>query len=129
MNYFLKDKEGNFVNGVRDKHVWIKWMELRVHGDVDAITCPTGQIPHYDDLVKLFRQVFDKTYTNEDYINQFTLRVPENLAKIERVEKYHRQNILNNPQIVYDILEATREHLIEARDKYGDYISPYDLED
>ena len=127
VNYFLKDKEGKFVNGMRDKHVWVKWMELRVHGDADAITCPTGQIPCYDDLVKLFKQVLGKSYTKEDYVRQFTIRVPENLAKIDRVQKYHRDNVPNNPQIVYDTLDATRQRLSEARDKYGDYISPFDL--
>ena len=127
VNYFLKDKEGKFVNGMRDKHVWVKWMELRVHGDADAITCPTGQIPCYGDLVKLFKEVLGKSYTKEDYIKQFTIRVPENLAKIDRVQKYHRDNVPNNPQIVYDTLDATRMRLCEARDKYGDYISPFDL--
>ena len=127
VNYFLKDKDGNFVNGVRDKHVWVKWMELRVHNDVGAITCPTGQIPIYDDLVPLFKQVLDKPYTKEDYINQFTIRVPENLAKIERVEKYHRDNIADSPQIVYDTLTETKKRLNEVKDKYGDYISPFDL--
>ncbi|MBN2314885.1 MAG: phosphoenolpyruvate carboxykinase (GTP), partial [Sedimentisphaerales bacterium] len=128
VNYFLRDKEGKFVNGVRDKHVWVKWMELRVHNDVDAITCPTGQIPIYDDLVPLFKQVLDKTYTKEDYINQFTIRVPENLSKIERVEKYHRDNIADSPPIVYDTLAETKKRLNEAREKHGDYISPFDLE-
>jgi phosphoenolpyruvate carboxykinase (GTP) len=127
VNYFLRDKEGKFVNGVRDKHVWVKWMELRVHNDVDAITCPTGQIPLYDDLVPLFKQVLDKPYTKEDYNNQFTIRVPENLAKIERVEKYHRDNIADSPQIVYDTLAQTKKRLNEAKDKHGDYISPFDL--
>jgi phosphoenolpyruvate carboxykinase (GTP) len=127
VNYFLRDKEGQFVNGVRDKHVWVKWMELRVHGDVDAIACPTGQIPCYEDLVKLFKQVLDKEYTKEDYINQFTIRIPENLAKIDRVEKYHKENVQSNPQIVYDTLEDTRKRLNDLRDKYGDYVSPFDL--
>lgn len=127
VNYFLRDMEGKFVNEIQDKHVWIKWMELRIHGDVDAISCPTGQIPCYDDLVKLFKQVRGKTYTKDDYIKQFTIRVPENIAKIERVEKYHRENVPNSPQIVYDTLEATRRRLNEARDKHGEYVSPFDL--
>ncbi|MHC4585248.1 MAG: phosphoenolpyruvate carboxykinase domain-containing protein, partial [Planctomycetota bacterium] len=127
VNYFLRDKEGNFVNGVRDKHVWIKWMELRVHGDVDAITCPTGQIPCYEDLVKLFKQVLDKEYTKEDYVNQFTIRVSENLAKIGRVEKYHKENVPGSPQIMYDTLEDTRKRLNDLREKHGDYVSPFDL--
>jgi phosphoenolpyruvate carboxykinase (GTP) len=127
VNYFLKDKEGKFVNEVQDKHVWVKWMELRIHDEVDAVDCPTGQIPCYDDLVELFKQVRGRTYTKDDYIKQFTIRVPENLAKIERVEKYHRENVPNSPQIVYDTLEATRRRLIEVRDKHGEYVSPFDL--
>jgi phosphoenolpyruvate carboxykinase (GTP) len=128
VNYFLRDTKGKFVNGVRDKHVWVKWMELRVHGDADAITCPTGQIPRYDDLVPLFRQVLDKDYTKEDYVKQFTIRVSENLAKIERVRKYHRENVPNGPKVFYDTLDDTINRLNEAREKFGDYISPFDLE-
>ena len=128
VNYFLRDKDGKFTNDVPDKHVWVKWMELRIHGDVDAITCPTGLIPRYEDLAKLFKEVLDKDYTREDYVNQFTIRVPENLAKLERVEKYHKENIPGSPQAVYDALAATKKRLEQAREKYGDYISPFDLE-
>jgi len=127
VNYFLRDKGGKFVNDVPDKHVWIKWMELRIHDDVPAIDCPTGQIPRYEDLVPLFKEVLKKDYTKEDYIKQFTIRVPENLAKIDRVEKYHKENIPGSPQAVFDTLELTRKRLKEAAEKYGDYISPFDL--
>ena len=127
VNYFLRDKEGNFTNDVPDKHVWVKWMELRIHGDVDAITCPTGLIPHYEDLARLFKVVLDKEYRKEDYISQFTIRVPENIAKIERVEKFHTENVPGGPKAVYDTLEATKKRLEEAREKFGDYISPFDL--
>ena len=51
VNYFLKDKEtGKYVNSPQDKHVWIKWMEQRVHGEVEAVKSPTGWIPKYDDF-------------------------------------------------------------------------------
>ncbi len=75
----------------------------------------------------LFKQVLNKDYTKEDYIKQFTIRVPENLAKIERVEKYHRENVPGSPQEVYDTLQATRRRLNDAAEKHGDYISPLDL--
>ncbi len=127
VNYFLRDKHGKFVNGVRDKHVWVKWMELRVHEDVDAIACPTGLIPRYEDLVILFDQILHKMYTKDDYVKQFTIRVPENLAKVDRVQRYHQQNVPDSPQAVHDTLEATRKRLEAAKDKYGDYISPFDL--
>jgi phosphoenolpyruvate carboxykinase (GTP) len=127
VNYFLRDNEGNFVNAVRDKHAWVKWMELRVHGDVDAISAPTGFIPSYEDLILLFRQVLDKEYTKDDYIKQFTIRVPENLAKIDRVEKFHRENVTEPPPTVFEVLSQQRDRLLAAQDKYGDYISPFDL--
>jgi phosphoenolpyruvate carboxykinase (GTP) len=127
VNYFLRDKKGNFTNDVPDKHIWVKWMELRINGDVPAIDCPTGRIPRYEDLVPLFKEVLNKDYSKEDYIKQFTVRVPENLAKIDRVEKYHKENVPGSPQEVYDTLKATRKRLNEAAEKHGDYISPFDL--
>ncbi|MBU4186197.1 MAG: phosphoenolpyruvate carboxykinase (GTP), partial [Proteobacteria bacterium] len=29
VNYFLRGKDGKFLNGIKDKHVWLKWMEMR----------------------------------------------------------------------------------------------------
>lgn len=127
VNYFLRDKQGKFVNGVRDKHVWVKWMELRVHGDVDAISTPTGLIPKYEDLVPLFRQVLEKEYSKEDYVKQFTIRVPENLAKIDRVVKFHHENVPGAPSDVFDVLEQQRSRLQQLRKEKGEYISPFDL--
>ncbi len=127
VNYFLRDKNGEFVNGVRDKHVWIKWMELRVHGEADSIKVPTGCIPRYEDLRKLFKEVLAKDYSQDDYIKQFTIRVVENLAKLERVEKYHRQSVIGAPEKLFEILAEQRERLEAAEEKYGDYVSPFDF--
>jgi phosphoenolpyruvate carboxykinase (GTP) len=127
VNYFLRDKDGKFVNGVRDKHVWVKWMELRVHGEAGCIQAPTGYIPCYEDLKKLFKEVLKKDYTQQDYINQFTIRVAENLAKLERVEKFHHQNVADAPAELFRVLAQQRERFETAREKYGDYISPFDL--
>jgi len=128
VNYFLRDKEGKFLNGVRDKHVWVKWMELRVHNEVDAIKGPTGWIPKYENLRILFKQVLDKDYAKEDYIKQFTIRVPENLAKLERVEKFHRENLADAPQALFEVLSQQRDRLLQAQKRLGDYISPESLE-
>jgi len=56
VNYFLKDSDGKFMNHKNDKRVWLKWMELQVHDDVDAIKTPTGFIPKYQDLKRLFKE-------------------------------------------------------------------------
>lgn len=127
VNYFLRDKAGQFVTGIRDKAVWVKWMELRVHGDVGAVKGPTGWIPKYEDLKPLFQQVLDKEYAREDYVRHFTIRVPENLAKLERVEKFHRKEVPDVPQVLFDVLAAQRARLLAAQQKYGDYVSPLAL--
>jgi phosphoenolpyruvate carboxykinase (GTP) len=127
VNYFLRDNEGRFVNGVRDKHVWVKWMELRVHGEADAILTPTGCIPCFDDLRQLFRQVLAKDYSQQDYIKQFTFRVGENLAKLDRVEQFHRTNVTDAPDELFRILAEQKNRLLDAQRRFGNYISPFDL--
>ncbi|WP_297501851.1 phosphoenolpyruvate carboxykinase (GTP) [Thermococcus sp.] len=128
VNYFLRDGNGNWLNHKLDKAVWLKWMELRVHGDVDAIETPIGYIPRYSDLAKLFKDVLNKDYTREDYEKQFTIRVPELLAKIERIEKTYRGKVGDAPEELFKVLDEERERLLKARARYGNYISPFVLE-
>ncbi len=127
VNYFLCDDEGNFVNKVRDKHVWVKWMELRAHGEVGAIESPTGLLPKYEDLVKLFSEVRGQDYSKEDYIRQFTIRIPENIAKMDRIEEKYREDIPDAPEAVLKQLQAQRQRLEKLREQKGDYVSPFDL--
>ena len=127
VNYFLKDKDGSWLNHKNDKAVWLKWMELRANNDVDAIETPTGFIPLYEDLKKLFKQVLDKNYTSEDYIKQFTVRIPENLSKIDRMMNIFTTRVLDTPKVVFNILKEQQKRLLTAKTKYGDYISPYDF--
>ena len=124
VNYFLKDKKGNYLNDPKDKHVWVKWMELRVHNEVDAIKTPTGYIPKYEDLRKLFKQVREVDYSKEDYIKQFSIRVPENMAKIKRVREFYKKNVTYTPEPVFWVLNLQYERLLNAKEKYGNYIAP-----
>ncbi|MDP2960181.1 MAG: phosphoenolpyruvate carboxykinase domain-containing protein, partial [candidate division Zixibacteria bacterium] len=126
VNYFLKDKDGNFLNEKTDKKVWYKWAELRVHNEVGAIKTPTGLIPEYEDLKKLFKEVLKKEYPKEDYNKQFTLRIPESLAKIERIKKIYENNaqIPDTPKVIFEELEKQKARLIQAKEKFGDYITP-----
>ncbi len=125
VNYFLRDPQtGKYVNDVRDKHVWVKWMELRVHGEAAALRTPTGLIPCLEDLQRLFGEVLDKPYSEEDYVRQFTIRVPQNLAKMDRVEEFHRTKVDQAPDAVFEALAAQRDRLLEARSQFGEKISP-----
>ena len=91
-------------------------MELRVHGEIEAIKTPTGLIPKYDDLRRLFKQVLNKVYTKEDYIKQFTIRVQENLAKIDRVSRFYQENVTDTPLELFGILYVQRQRLVEAQE-------------
>ena len=124
VNYFLQDKEGNYLNDPSDKHVWLKWMELRIHNEVGAIETPTGYIPKYGDLHMLFKQVLDKQYNKEDYIKQFTIRVEENMAKIKRVRRFYKKNVTYTPEALFWVLNQQYERLLSAKEKHGNYISP-----
>ena len=126
VNYFLKDKDGNFLNEKTDKKVWYKWAELRAHDEISAIKTPTGLSPKYEDLKKLFKEVLKKEYTKEDYNKQFMLRIPESLAKIERIKKIYENNaqIPDTPKVIFEELEKQKARLIQAKEKFGDYITP-----
>ena len=127
VNYFQRAKDGNWLTGMRDKAIWVKWMELRVHGEAEAIEAPTGRIPKYDDLKRLFKQVLGKDYSQDDYVKQFTIRVGENLAKIERIERIYRKDVADTPPIVFEVLDAQKKRLEALRAAKGDYVSPLDL--
>ena len=128
VNYFLKDKEGKYINDMADKRVWLLWAEQRVHNEVEAIKTPTGFIPKYEDLATLFEDELDKNYSRDKYIQEFTVRVPQLLAKLDRLEEIYKTQVFDTPQIVFDVFAKHRERLKAATDKYGQYISPFDLE-
>ena len=112
------------LDGIKDKGVWVKWMELRIHGDVQAINTPTGLIPIYEDLKRLFQEVLGKEYTNEQYVEQFAIRIPQSLQKIERIENVYRTEVSDTPQVLFDVLTKQRDSLLAAQKKYGDCVAP-----
>jgi phosphoenolpyruvate carboxykinase (GTP) len=124
-NYFLK-KDGEFLNGKLDKSVWVKWMELRAHGDADAIEGPTGLLPKYEDLARLFREVLQKDYSQEEYVEQFTIRIPELLAKIDRIQTIYK-DAQDVPPVLFEVLGAQRNRLEQCKAAKGEYVSPLDL--
>ena len=127
VNYFLKDKDGSWLNEKNDKAVWLKWMELRVNKEIDAISTPTGYIPMYLDLRRLFTKVLHKHYPKDQYTKQFTIRINENLSKIDRMMKIFQTRVLDTPAIVFTVLEEQQQRLIDAQKTYGDYLSPEHL--
>ncbi|MFH1414673.1 MAG: phosphoenolpyruvate carboxykinase (GTP) [Elusimicrobiota bacterium] len=126
VNYFLK-KDGNYLNGMLDKAVWVKWMELRVNREADGIDTPVGIIPRYEDLKRLFKEVLDKEYSEAEYNEQFVLRVPENLAKLERMKEIYKTKVPDAPGILFECLNEQEEKLKKVAEIHGDYIEPAKL--
>ncbi len=127
VNYFLRDGNGDYLNSKLDKNVWLKWMELRVNGDVGVKDTGISMIPLYDDLRKLFKEVLGKDYSREVYIKQFTLRIPENISKTDRILRIYNELGSDVPDILFNILEEHRKKLEDLRRKNGDYISPFNF--
>jgi phosphoenolpyruvate carboxykinase (GTP) len=127
MNYFIKDSDGRFLNQKNDKRIWLKWVELRVHNDVQAVKTPTGFIPLYEDIASLFQKVQGKTYSRQNYEEQFLVRIPENLMKIKRLTTIYKTRVLDTPPIVFTILDEQKARLEEAHQQFTDYISPEKL--
>jgi len=124
-NYFLK-KDGKYLNGMLDKAVWVKWMELRIHGDVEALDAGYGLIPKYDDLKRLFKEVRNEEYTEKDYVDQFTIRIPKVLATLDRMAKIY-DTVADTPKAMRDEMAAQRQRLEALKAAKGEYISPLDL--
>jgi len=120
-NYFLK-YNGKYTNEKVDKKIWVLWAEGRIHGEYNAIKTPIGYIPHYDDLRDLFRRVFDREYTREEYEVQFSIRVEKFLEKIGRMEKLFREED-EMPEEFWRVHETQRAKL-EALSNRGKKFSP-----
>jgi len=124
-NYFLK-KDGKFLNGKLDKSVWIKWMERRVHNEVEAVDAAYGMIPKYEDLKVLFKETLNKEYTKEEYTEQFTVNVNACIAKVGRMEEIY-STINDTPQAMKDEMAAQRKRLEKLKADKGEKINPFDL--
>jgi phosphoenolpyruvate carboxykinase (GTP) len=79
--------------------------------------------------IKLYyiRKVLNKAYTREEYVEQFTLRIPEHLQKLDRIEHTYRTKVPDAPQRLFEILEEQRRRLEQMRQHQGEYISPFAL--
>jgi len=125
VNYFLKDIEGRgWLNEKTDKAVWLKWMERRVHEEADAIRTPVGYIPKYKDLRELFENILGKSYTQDAYEKQFTLRINEFLTKIKRIRDIYMTKVPDTPQIVFDVIDNEIDRLETAKSRLGEYVVP-----
>jgi len=104
--------------------VWLLWMEGRVHGEFEAIKSPIGFIPRYEDLSRLFENIFQKHYEKSAYEKQFSINIPKLEERLERVSEAFSKEI-GIPDEIFQQIAAQKERLEEARKKFGkEIISP-----
>jgi len=115
-NYFLKDEDGNYLNGMLDKLIWVMWAEGRTHGDYEAIKTPAGYIPKHEDLRGLFKEYLRKEYKREDYEKQFSIRTRKLLEKIDRVETMYKEEA-NIPEFFWNIINSQRNNLKSLKEE------------
>jgi len=128
VNYFLRNEDGVYLNSIEDKRIWFKWMERRIHNETGALKTPVGLIPEYKDLKELFKYYLGKKYTKEEYAKEFTLRVPENISKVERIVNIYKENVPKVPKSLFDVLYEQKSRLESFMKTYGKYVSPFSLE-
>ncbi len=125
-NYFLKGEGGKYLNGILDKKVWVLWAEGRVNGEFEAIETPIGSIPKYEDLKNLFKVELEKNYSEEDYVQQFSIRTEKYLEKFTRMDKIYKEET-NMPSEFWKVMKQQKEGVKELQEKFGQVVSPLDF--
>ncbi len=127
VNYFQQDRDGNYLTEKDAKRVWLQWMDLRIHGAVDAIETPVGFIPKYDDLKQLFKEHLNQDYSEAQYEEQFSIKVQAYIDKCNRIEQIYRDTCPDAPDILFKLLREQKERLLSAQKEYGNILSPSKL--
>jgi len=126
LNYFLNKEnrggEGTELLGEKkDVKVWLGWLELYAHGDVEAVTSPIGMLPKYKDLINLFKTI-DKAYSKELYDMQFSLYIDKIVARIDlQSEAYSKEEDI--PQTLFDVYETQKGELLQLKEKFGPVVT------
>jgi phosphoenolpyruvate carboxykinase (GTP) len=133
LNYFLTERarggdSSKLLGEKRDVKVWLAWLERYAHDDVDCISTPIGNLPRYNDLKTLFKQIIDKDYPESLYVKQFSLYLDHIIGRIELQQAaYAKEEGI--PQTLFDILDRQKEGLSALRDAHGSIVSPDTLSD
>ena len=131
LNYFLThEARGGSGKGLlgekRDVHVWLGWLELFTHGDVQAIETPIGLIPRYEDLNKLFQDKIKKEYPESLYSMQFSLYIDNVVARIDLQEAAWRKEQGASDRL-FAIYAKQKAELLALKAAKGGIVKPLDL--
>ena len=123
-NYFMRNKDGNFMTSKLAKKVWLHWAEGRIHGEYESYDTPTGKIPLYKDLKELFKKHLNEDFSEEDYIYLFTFRCTKWIEKLERTKAFYAKMDASTPKEIFEYWDAAIARIGAAKEKYGDEIKP-----
>ncbi len=132
LNYFLTDAARGgttkkLLGEKKDVKVWLSWLELHAHQEVEVIKTPIGYLPRYEDLKRLFQTIIQKEYPKELYNKQFSLYIDNIVARIDlQSQAYGKEE--NVPQRLFEILKKQREELITLKEKFGAVVTPDQLQ-
>jgi len=131
LNYFLthEDREGGgkgLLGAKKDVHVWLGWLDLYAHGDVEALETPIGMIPKYADLERLFSQKINKKYSEQLYTMQFSLYVDNIISRIDmQIQAWKKEEGVG--QTIFDIYAKQKAALEVLKAAKGAIVKPQDL--
>ena len=128
LNYFLTHKarggnSGALLGEKRDVKVWLAWLERYAHKEVGQIVSPIGNLPLYEDLSALFREILDKDYPQDLYKKQFSLYIDHIVARIDlQIRAYTEEQ--GDFSKLFDVLEEQREGLFTLKALHGSIVEP-----
>lgn len=125
-NYFMRGPDGRFMTSKLAKKVWLHWADGRIHGEYDAYDTPTGKIPKYQDLVDLFKEHLDETFSEADYTYLFTFRCTKWIEKLERTKAFYAKMDPKTPAEIFEYWDAAIARIKVAKEIFGDQIKPGD---
>jgi phosphoenolpyruvate carboxykinase (GTP) len=132
LNYFLTHDARGGTEGTKllgekkDVKVWLGWLELLAHGEVEAIDTPIGRIPQYEDLKEMFKSKIDKEYPKELYDMQFSLYIDNIVGRLDlQTEAYGKDAHI--PKKIFEVYEEQKTALLGLKEKYGSVVSPDQL--
>ncbi len=126
LNYFLTQENrgltgGQLLGEKKDVKVWLGWLELFAHGDVEAISTPIGYLPQYNDLVSLFKTI-EKEYPKSLYDMQFSLYVDKIVDRIDlQKEAYSKEAGI--PKTLFKVYEKQKSELLALKEQNGSIIN------
>ncbi|PIU20773.1 MAG: phosphoenolpyruvate carboxykinase (GTP) [Elusimicrobia bacterium CG08_land_8_20_14_0_20_59_10] len=123
-NYFMRGPDGKFMTGKLAKKVWLHWAEGRIHGEYGAHETPTGRIPLYPDLKKLFKDLLDTEFSEADYTYLFTFRCSKWLEKLDRTAAFFKKMDPDAPALLDARWEEAKKKIAAAKAAHGDEIPP-----